>query len=404
MAGKEKVLIVDDDLGTNVLVAKTLAKAGFETRTAFTADEALMRIDQDRFILIITDLRLPKTDGLELIARLAERGIVDQVPVMVLSAHLTDAAKEKARALGAVDFVSKPFDVAELQIRAKRAIERGPRAAMSQRWSRADLAAGGPASGRILRGPPPPGTGRGEPSAAMPSGALANPAAPAPPPLVLPVGATAAETAPARRLSSEDAAPAMLVAPIEAPPIGAEAAPPRGPDPSVAPCGAIPPHLASEPAPGTAHARPSGEDSGAAAAPATGPRGEDLGTSKRFRMGGKLAQTVAPPTTERPDCVGTLEHIRVAELVRFLHLSKRSGLIEVMREEERGEILMRLGEIVQAGTSFAGTAAARGMTAVREIFGWSSGRFRIAFFDVQPCPAFPKPTAALLVEAFGAST
>jgi hypothetical protein len=118
-------------------------------------------------------------------------------------------------------------------------------------------------------------------------------------------------------------------------------------------------------------------------------------------MGGKLAQTVAPPTAERPDCVGTLEHIRVVELVRFLHLSKRSGLIELLRDLERGELLFRLGEIVEAVITVGEEPKARGLGAVRELFRWQGGRFRIALFEVPPCPAFPKPTAGLIAEAIG---
>jgi CheY-like chemotaxis protein len=239
----ERVLIIDDDLTVNVVVAKMLAKAGFETRTAFTAEEAVARAGQERFDLIITDLRLPKTDGIELLRQLGGMGVTDRTPVIVLSGHIDAAAQKTAQALGATDFIQKPFDAGDLVLRARRAIERGPRAALSQRFAKL------PAAPPAASAPPPP--------------AAARPPAPPPPP----------------------------------PPAPAAARPPAG----------------REPPPGS-----------------------------------RLARALAPPSAERPDCVGTLEHIRVAELVRFLFFSRRSGLIEITRGDERGEIVVRDGEVQQA--------------------------------------------------------
>jgi CheY-like chemotaxis protein len=291
----EKVLIVDDDLTVNVVVSKTLIKGGFETRTAFSVEEALGRVQQERFDLVITDIRLPKVDGFEFLKRLNDLGVTDSVPIIVLSGHLEGNMGRQAQNLGATDLVAKPFDPGELVLRARRAIERGPRAALSQRWAK------------------PP--------------ASAAPAAPA-------------------------------SAPASAPP-------------AVAP----PPAAAAPPAPPTRDAR----------------------------SGGKLAQELAPPSTERTDCAGTLENIQPAELVRFLFFSRRSGLIETTHEDERGEIVVREGEVLRAAI-FQGTAETmRALVALRGIFAWRSGRFRVCFRDVGVGSALPKTTAAILTEAFGGS-
>lgn len=331
----EKVLILDDDLTVNVIVSKTLGKAGFESRTAFTAEEALARVGQEKFDLIICDLKMPKQDGIEFLKRLNELGIADTVPIIILSGHLEQLGRQ-AQNLGATDLVAKPFDPAELVLRARRAIERGPRAAMSQRWVKSEKT---PAGGIAMT-----------PLSSLPLGT--------PPPTFTP-----------------------------APPSPAEArSPPAEPRPLLMPAEAAPPPPAPAP--------PSGNGAAAAA------------TTRRVRdqrFGGKLAQEIAPPSTERPDCVGTLEHIQVAELVRFLFLARRSGLIEATHDEERGEIVIREGEVVRAAVYLGTQEAQRALVALRQILGWRAGRFRIAFCDVGLGPTLPKSTAALLTEAFGGS-
>jgi hypothetical protein len=119
------------------------------------------------------------------------------------------------------------------------------------------------------------------------------------------------------------------------------------------------------------------------------------------RFGGRLAQDHATPQTERPDCIGSLEYIGVAELIRFLYLGRKSGLVEITHDEERGEILVRDGEALRAAVFRGDNEVTRQLIAMKQMFGWRGGRFRIALCEVQPALAMPKTTAALLTEAFG---
>jgi serine/threonine-protein kinase len=149
------VLIVDADLASNVLLSKTLTKAGFETRTAFTSDEALARASQDRFDLIVADLGLPGGDSKQLLLKLDQAGISEAVPVLALAGGLEDQLAKSAMQMGASEILAKPIAADMLVQRVRRAIERGPRGQTSQRLRKADrgkgvaeMSAAGTASGR----------------------------------------------------------------------------------------------------------------------------------------------------------------------------------------------------------------------------------------------------------------
>lgn len=426
----EKILIVDDDLTVNVLVSKALQKAGYETRTAFTADEALMRAGQDRFDLIITDLKMPKVDGVELIRRFAQRGLADTIPIIVLSGYLDDATCKLASTLGVVDFIRKPFDPGELPLRVKRAIDRGPRAAQSQRWVRpapAPAGAGAALPPGAAPAPPPRALPVGAPPVGAPPPGFGTPGAaraPGPPPLVLPPEAVGPPAAP--RFEAPPAAYAPLGGPFPAPPGAPYPAPAPAPVPVPLPgapllldpsahatlahaAAAHPAYGYPPPAPAPAgHGPPASASPEAGAVPCAPAAAAEESSSvlsqrraRDARFSGKLAREIAPPSAERPDCLGTLENIRVPELIRFLHLPRRSGLIELSHAEERGEIILRDGEIVRAAVYVQDREIARALVALRQMFGWQSGRFRIAFCEIAPGPQLPKTTSAILAEAFG---
>jgi len=133
-----RVLIVDANLASNVLLSKTLSKAGLETRTAFTSDEAMVRIGQDRFDAIVADLGMPNGDSKALLNRLTQSGTAEQVPILALSEGLEDQLAKSALQLGATEILPKPVAADALVQRVKRAIERGPRGQQSRRITKAD--------------------------------------------------------------------------------------------------------------------------------------------------------------------------------------------------------------------------------------------------------------------------
>ena len=115
------VLIVDDDSAIRESLSNELRASGYTTLTATDGREGLTLFSTQAPDLVLTDLAMPRSDGFELIAgvRAASR-----VPIIVISVRGADADKVRALDLGADDFVTKPFSVAELLARIRAQLRR----------------------------------------------------------------------------------------------------------------------------------------------------------------------------------------------------------------------------------------------------------------------------------------
>src|SRR5207247_8864612 len=107
-AGKPHILVVDDEPNVRKVLGAMLEQAGYLTTRAAGADEALDLVRAQDPDLVITDLKMPGMDGLELLRRLKEG--FPEIPVVVLTAHGTVEAAVEAMKEGALDFLTKPFD------------------------------------------------------------------------------------------------------------------------------------------------------------------------------------------------------------------------------------------------------------------------------------------------------
>lgn len=116
-----KVLVVDDEERLRSMLCRLLAGDGHETVAAPDGRRALERLTEEQVDLVLLDLVMPQTQGLQVLASMRERG--SQTPVIVLSAVSDVAARVKALELGAVDFVGKPFHSAELIARVRRNLQ-----------------------------------------------------------------------------------------------------------------------------------------------------------------------------------------------------------------------------------------------------------------------------------------
>lgn len=121
MPDRPRILVVEDDLHVVQGLVRGLAGAGFEPTVVMSGDGALERILGEPFDLVLLDLMLPGRTGLEILEGLRSRS---SVPVVVLSARSDLPARLESFAQGAVDFVPKPFFLAELvaRIRARLAL------------------------------------------------------------------------------------------------------------------------------------------------------------------------------------------------------------------------------------------------------------------------------------------
>jgi two-component system KDP operon response regulator KdpE len=113
------VLIVDDEPAIRRLLRTSLSAQGYRTLEAADGGEALERIRRDKPELVILDLGLPVTGGLEVIRAVRERS---QVPIIVLSSRDDERGKVAALDLGADDYVTKPFGMEELVARMRAAL------------------------------------------------------------------------------------------------------------------------------------------------------------------------------------------------------------------------------------------------------------------------------------------
>ena len=119
--GKQNILVVDDESQITRVLKTTLSSQGYGIRTASDGEEALQAMSEWPPDLIVTDLRMPHMDGLELCREVRK---TSQVPIIVLSVKGEDSIKVQALDAGADDYVTKPFSMTELTARIRAALRR----------------------------------------------------------------------------------------------------------------------------------------------------------------------------------------------------------------------------------------------------------------------------------------
>lgn len=132
-----RTLVVDDDPGIRDALAEELANAGYTVETASDGEAALaaLRARPDAFDLVLTDLAMPRRDGFALIAALRADRATAKTPVLVLSVRGEEQDKVRALDLGADDFVTKPFALAELLARVRAQLRRSGRGGEALRFA-----------------------------------------------------------------------------------------------------------------------------------------------------------------------------------------------------------------------------------------------------------------------------
>ncbi|MEV4049917.1 response regulator transcription factor [Amycolatopsis sp. NPDC049688] len=121
-----RLLVVDDEATVRELLSAALRFAGFQVTSAATAREAVAAATAEPPDLVLLDVMLPDMDGFEVVRRLRERpaGHGAPVPVLFLTARDRQSDKVTGLSLGADDYVTKPFDLAELIARIRAILRR----------------------------------------------------------------------------------------------------------------------------------------------------------------------------------------------------------------------------------------------------------------------------------------
>ncbi|NLX95929.1 MAG: sigma-54-dependent Fis family transcriptional regulator [Rhodopirellula sp.] len=123
-----KILVVDDEKIKRVTLADDLAMQGHEVVAAGDGKEALERLGGDRFDVVVTDMKMPKLDGIELLKWIKQGPLAD-MEVIVMTAYGSIPVAVEAMKLGAFDFVTKPFrneDIFPLIARIEREKQADP--------------------------------------------------------------------------------------------------------------------------------------------------------------------------------------------------------------------------------------------------------------------------------------
>jgi len=119
--GKEMVLVIDDEVAVNNNIRKILSRKNYHVEQATTKQEALAKLAEHSYSLVLLDLRIPGVQGLELLA--AVRKTQPQAKVVIITGYASiETAKEAAR-MGAVDYVPKPFTPKEIRNAAEEALK-----------------------------------------------------------------------------------------------------------------------------------------------------------------------------------------------------------------------------------------------------------------------------------------
>ncbi len=104
------VLVVDDSITIRQMVSFTLTQAGFGVIEAADGQEALERLERARVDLVVTDLNMPRLDGISFIRGLRARPASKYTPVLMLTTESQESKRLEGRAAGATGWIVKPFN------------------------------------------------------------------------------------------------------------------------------------------------------------------------------------------------------------------------------------------------------------------------------------------------------
>jgi DNA-binding response OmpR family regulator len=117
----QTVLVVDDEEIVRDVVVRYLRRDGYRTLEAADGEEALRLFEAESPALVVLDLMLPRTDGLEVCRRIRSRS---DLPIIMLTARGEEADRIVGLELGADDYVTKPFSPRELAVRVRNLLKR----------------------------------------------------------------------------------------------------------------------------------------------------------------------------------------------------------------------------------------------------------------------------------------
>ena len=134
-----KILLVEDDPEISEMLMNYLTLENYEVTCAFDGEEACRLFDTTPFHLVLLDLMIPRVSGMDVLAHMRGQSVV---PILILSARDRESDKTLGLGLGADDYITKPFSVAEVLARIKANLRRALQYDSSAQSSPSLLSAG----------------------------------------------------------------------------------------------------------------------------------------------------------------------------------------------------------------------------------------------------------------------
>lgn len=110
---KERILIVDDQLGIRLLLKEILQKEGYSTFQAANGYQAIEITKKENPDLVLLDMRLPEMNGIEILQELKK--ISPDIRVIIMTAYGEQELIDTAKNIGILDYITKPFEIEEIR-------------------------------------------------------------------------------------------------------------------------------------------------------------------------------------------------------------------------------------------------------------------------------------------------
>jgi len=121
----KRILLVDDEVAFTNSLSRLLLIRGYEVKAVNDGKEALRVLGEAPFDAVVLDLKMPGMDGITTLEEIQQLGLFTQT--IILTGHGTEGTAEKAREMGAHDFLHKPFDLKELLASIEGALKKKTR-------------------------------------------------------------------------------------------------------------------------------------------------------------------------------------------------------------------------------------------------------------------------------------
>ncbi|HEY6553979.1 MAG TPA: sigma-54 dependent transcriptional regulator, partial [Vicinamibacteria bacterium] len=122
MSTKGRVVVIDDEVNAAAALETLLREDGYQVARAHDAREGLLLLEKEEPDVVLTDLRMPGMDGIELLSKIKQ--LRPETMVILMTAYGTVKTAVRAMKLGAEDYLGKPIDVEELEVILQKAIEK----------------------------------------------------------------------------------------------------------------------------------------------------------------------------------------------------------------------------------------------------------------------------------------